>query len=312
MSLRSLQNAYRSGRLAKADFSRQAYEGHRMLFEYAELLPETSLDAIAIRDGSVCMHSRLADVWVACPPGDERVPPLEALNFLAYEPEETAMMRRLLRPGMTVFDIGANIGWFALHYARWHPDCCIHAFEPVPGTYERLTENVRRNPGVSVTCHPFAFGAEEGELTFYLPVHMSAAASAARKEELGETREETCRVRLLDRFVDETRAHPDFIKCDVEGAELLVFQGGRETLRKARPVVVTELLRKWAATFDYHPNEVLTLFAELGYACFTIAGDSLVPFARMTEESLATNFVFLHRQAHADRIAALTSGEGAA
>ena len=95
----------------------------------------------------------------------------------------------------------------------------------------------------------------------------------------------------------------DFIKCDVEGAELLVFKGGRQSIERDKPIVFAELLRKWSAKFNYHPNEVLELFRDLGYLCFSVKNGRLAEFSLMDEATLETNFFFLHRQEHADKIA---------
>ena len=70
----------------------------------------------------------------------------------------------------------------------------------------------------------------------------------------------------------------DFLKCDVEGGELLVFKGGLQTLQHHKPVIFCEMLRKWSAPFGYHPNDIITLLGELGYLCFTVKGKFLVPF----------------------------------
>jgi hypothetical protein len=67
-------------------------------------------------------------------------------------------------------------------------------------------------------------------------------------------------------FVAKNNAKVDFIKCDVEGAELFVYQGAKATLMQQKPIVFTEMLRKWAAKFDYHPNDIIALFDELDIA----------------------------------------------
>lgn len=61
----------------------------------------------------------------------------------------------------------------------------------------------------------------------------------------------------MDDWNKENNIYPDFIKCDVEGAELLVLKGGEETLKSKKPVIFIELIRKWAQKFNYHPNEVI-------------------------------------------------------
>jgi hypothetical protein len=63
---------------------------------------------------------------------------------------------------------------------------------------------------------------------------------------------------------------------------------------------MTEMLRKWAAGFGYHPNDIIDLFAGLGYKCFD---STLKPFGRMDEATTETNFFFLHPDTHAAHIA---------
>ena len=67
-----------------------------------------------------------------------------------------------------------------------------------------------------------------------------------------------CQLTTLDSFVKENGIDKiDFIKIDVEGNEKFVLEGGKETLEKYRPLVYTELLRKHAKRFGYHPNDVI-------------------------------------------------------
>lgn len=54
------------------------------------------------------------------------------------------------------------------------------------------------------------------------------------------------------------------------------------------------MLRKWSAKFGYHPNDIIDLFASVGYKCFVIKEDKLRKFARVDEETVGTNYFFLH------------------
>jgi tRNA G37 N-methylase Trm5 len=71
----------------------------------------------------------------------------------SFEPAETELMRQRVRPGATVLDIGANIGYFTLLMARCvGPSGHVYAFEPEPKNFELLQHNVRRNNYANVTC----------------------------------------------------------------------------------------------------------------------------------------------------------------
>ena len=61
----------------------------------------------------------------------------------------------------------------------------------------------------------------------------------------------------------------DFLKCDVEGAELKVFQGGLATITSDKPIVFSEILRKWSRKLGYNPNEIFSFFYDLQYRAFT-------------------------------------------
>ena len=107
----------------------------------------------------------------------------------------------------------------------------------------------------------------------------------------------------MDTFVkDEKISALDFVKCDVEGAEYFVYQGGLETLKKFKPIIFSEMLRKWSAKFDYHPNDIINLLKQIGYLCFVIRGRKLEEFTLMDENTLETNFIFLHKEKHAQQV----------
>jgi hypothetical protein len=122
----------------------------------------------------------------------------------------------------------------------------------------------------------------------------------------GAAQKVACKIERLDSFVARTGTRIDFIKCDVEGAELLVLTGGSETLKKFKPMVFAEMLRKWAAKFNYHPNQIIEFMAGLGYRCFVGREGKLVEFKVMDENTIETNFFFLHGVAHVAKIKALT------
>ena len=112
----------------------------------------------------------------------------------------------------------------------------------------------------------------------------------------------------MDSFVREMNIQQlDFVKCDVEGAEYFVYQGGIESLRKFKPIIFSEMLRKWSAKFNYHPNDIINFLSKIGYLCFVIHEDKLEQFTLMDENTLETNFIFLHEKKHAQQIREKTS-----
>jgi hypothetical protein len=65
------------------------------------------------------------------------------------------------------------------------------------------------------------------------------------------------------------------------------------------------MLRKWSAKFNYNPNDIIDLLFGLGYRCFTAKADQLVEFFRMDDNTIETNFFFLHSGNHSALIESL-------
>jgi len=294
---------FQQGAIDKPTFIKTMYEAHHAaLFDYAAYIGQTNVRKIEIEDGKVIMTSRDRGIRIACTPGDYRVAPMETLNFFDYEKEESAMMEQLVADGDNFFDIGANIGWYSINLASSRRAATVYAFEPVPVTYAKLQENLALNASSNIKAHNFGLSEQAGEFTFYYPPEGSGNASAVNLTGRGDVRTAQCEVRTLDGFTAATGTRVDFIKCDVEGAELLVFKGGLRTIARDQPIVLSEILRKWSAKFDYNPNQIFELFRGIGYRAYTAEAGHLVEFGSMDEHTLQTNFFFLHPEKHAQQL----------
>lgn len=308
MSLDELRAGHRAGAIEKQEYIARMHERHALLFEYASFLAGTEIEAIEITEGTVTMRVRDSGLRIACDFQDRRTAPIDALNFGAYEPAELAMILRLVEPGSTVFDIGANIGWYSLRIAAARPDARVLAFEPVPATCATLRANVERNRCPNVVVHQFGFSDTAGPVRFFVYPDIAVNASMADHHSGGPSAEVTCEVRTIDEFVATSGERVDLVKCDIEGAELLALRGGLATIEAQRPVIFAEMLRKWSADFGYHPNDIIDLLGGAGYRCFTIGGDGLAELTTMDDETVETNFLFLHGTSHAARISRHLTG----
>lgn len=304
MKVAELKAAFEDGHLTKQDYIVKMHDCHQRLFEYAEFIKATDIKNIEISDGLVVMTSRESGVKMVCDPDDHRIAPIEALNFGHYEKEECDMILRLIDEGQTVFDIGGNFGWIALVVAKERA-ARVLSFEPIPRTFEYLQQNVALNGVDSIELFNFGFSEQEEDLEFFYYPEGSCNASAANLSGSEGVEKITCRVKRLDDFVQERGVGPDFIKCDVEGAELFVFRGGVETLKRDRPVIFAELLRKWAGKFGYHPNEVIDLLKDCGYRCFAVEDGGLREVSKIDDQTVETNFFFLHAEKHSQEISEL-------
>lgn len=307
MHLKELRAQYKNGQLPKQDYINQMHEIHKSLFEYAHFLKETDIGSIEMTDDTVIMTTRTDGIKLLCDKDDRRIIPIEILNFGSYENDVFEMMKVLIEDNFKIFDIGGNIGWYAINIAKAKRNISVFTFEPIPKTYDYLRKNLALNGVDNVSPYNFGFSKEEQELTFYYYPEVSGNASLANLSGKENVQQITSRVKRLDDFIMERNLSVDFIKCDVEGAELFVFQGGIEAIKKHKPVIFVELLRKWAGSFNYHPNEVIELLCNCGYQCFTASGEKLVPFGKMDEDTQETNFFFLHGEKHSGKIKLLVA-----
>lgn len=307
MNLFQANKTYQTGAISKPRYIDEMYEVHSILFQYAEYIKHTDIASIEIRDGLVVMTSRSAGIKIVCDPMDKRIAPIEILNFGAYEPVDLDMILRLFDANSNFFDIGANVGWYSLNIYRHFPDAKVFAFEPIPATFNSLKRNIDFNNASNIHLYNFGFSNREETLKFYYYAEGSCNASAANLSEAETVSEVLCQVRKLDDFVRDTGVQVDFIKCDVEGAELFVYQGGIECIKRDKPIIFTEMLRKWSAKFNYQPNDIIGLLGQLGYRCFVAKPEILTEFFVMDEHTLETNFFFLHADKHSDKIESLIS-----
>jgi FkbM family methyltransferase len=294
---------YTSGAIDKPSFIKIMFEEHHAsLFNYAKYITQTNIKKIEIQDGYVIMTSRDRGVRILCTPGDFRIAPIEILNFFDYEKESSDMIENLVSDGDIFFDIGANIGWYSINIAVSRSATKVCCFEPIPKTYKSLIVNIELNAVTNVVAHNFGLSSQAGEFPFYYYPEGSGNASSVNLTNRTDVECVHCKVLTLDGFTTDTGTHVDFIKCDVEGAELLVFQGGIETIKRDKPIVFSEILRKWSTKFNYDPNDIFELFKIHGYQAFTVKANYLIKFSKMDESTLETNFFFLHTDKHAGLI----------
>lgn len=298
-SLFELHGRFKSGCVDKPTYIKLMYQVfHSKLFDYSLYIKNTNIKKIEIEDENVILQTRDKELKFKCTGGDHRLAPIEVLNFFEYEKDELIVMDKLVCDGDVIFDIGANIGWYSINLAATREKSTVFSFEPICQTCDLLADNVALNGLSNVKLFNYGFSNVREKLTFYF--YPEGSVNASSENVSGRTDVETvsCDVRTLDDFDSEFDQRIDFIKCDVEGAEFLVFQGAENTLKKYKPIVFSELLRKWAAKFSYHPNEVFSFMRGLGYEVFSVSDGKLKRFTEMTDDTVETNFFFLHIEKH--------------
>ncbi len=301
MKLIEIRESYEKGKMSRDDFFVLMQQQYRFLADLSLLLRGTDVASVTVDDGGVVITSRSDGVKIKCDPLDKGIPPIVALNLHEYEKEDSNMLFQLVDDGMTFLDIGANLGWYGLHVAKKYPFSNVLAFEPIKRTFEFLSDNIRLNRLENMRVFQFGLFNKNEERNFYAdPEILGAATTSSESSNCENTH--LCQVRELDGVMAELNSGADFIKIDVEGAELFVLQGGLKTIRNSKPIIFAEMLRKHAATFNYHPNDIIDLLAEENYRCFYSLNGRLVEFFRMDEQTTEKNFFFMHNENHEEKI----------
>lgn len=161
-------------------------------------------------------------------PGGETVRVLPAYRFVTWNAAEYAAFRAAVRPGDTVLDVGANVGAYAMLFGRWvQPGGRVLAFEPSPEAHAGLVAHLRLNglAGV-VEARAEAVAGESGTLRFRSEgLHGTSrlADGASSIDVPAVSVDDLCAREGID---------PALLKVDVEGAELDVLRGARETIAR--------------------------------------------------------------------------------
>lgn len=179
------------------------------------------------------------------------------------ELEVQEALREYLRPGTIFFDIGANIGFFSLLAARLvGKEGRVVAFEADPEVAGRLREHVARNEFGWVTVVQQAVWSEPRTVYFARTDPATSPDRGLGHVVAAAETEGTIRVQAvsLDDYVRNEGA-PDFLKCDVEGAEVEVFRGAEKLLREKRPGIICEMHS------EENQRVLAEEFSRLGYSC---------------------------------------------
>jgi FkbM family methyltransferase len=219
------------------------------------------------------------------------------LIYNEFERMETEFVMRLLRRDMTVVDAGAHHGLYTLLASKrvgW--DGRVIAIEPSPRECERLEKHLRLNRCSNTELVRCALGEDPGEADLYLVDGIQDWCNSLRPPAVDEpVREVRVAVRRLDDVLAELKVRKvDFIKLDVEGAELSVLYGAMKLLhRESRPAILAEVQDTRTQPWGYAAREILQFLIRMNYRWFAIAAKgALLPIC-CDQETYDANLVAL-------------------
>jgi FkbM family methyltransferase len=201
----------------------------------------------------------------------------------SWEPYESQLIKRLLLPGMTVIDIGAHVGYHSLLAAQAvGTEGQVISFEPSPDNFALLTENIALN-GFSELIHAenAALADHCGELELFLSSYNTGDhrvyPTLSDDDEIfnaGAQRQsvKVPALKLDDYLSQHDISRVDMIKMDVQGAEMGVLSGMKQTLlRNPRLLLFTEFWPHGLRRFGTEPQDVLSFLTdEIGLSLFHV------------------------------------------
>ena len=186
-----------------------------------------------------------------------------------YQKElEFAMTHSLIRNGDVILDIGANMGLWSMIPAAIHaPKIKIHAFEPVPELFHKLIENIKENKvDSSYSTYNIALSETDGELIFNRDNnncgmgYISSVADTSFDQ-----------IKIQSKVLSDIRENHridkvDFVKIDVEGAELQVLRGDKNLfMNDNAPLLTIEVIDENQKRFGHSANELTQQLIDWGY-----------------------------------------------
>jgi FkbM family methyltransferase len=189
------------------------------------------------------------------------------------EPAVQEAVSKYLRSGMTFYDLGANIGFFSLLASRIvGPTGRVVSFEADPEIAARLSENLAFNKFTNASVEQKAVWSESGTIAFSRAdtrISPDRGLGHVSVKEAETTQTISVGAVSLDQYT-ESHPEPDFVKCDVEGAEVAVFEGAARLLGKKRPILLVEMHSP-----ENH-RRLTEKFAQLCYVCTNLDANHIL------------------------------------
>ncbi|MBA4018995.1 MAG: hypothetical protein C0483_17640 [Pirellula sp.] len=175
---------------------------------------------------------------------------------------ERFLLKELVKPGMRIVDVGANVGCYVLMLRQMGGDACdIIAIEPSPENLPELRANIANNRWDNVRLVEAAVGAEAGNVAFLSGINGGVADEGAY----------TVPIVTLDTLL---KSRVDFLKIDVEGFEGYALQGAIEVLKRDRPVLFLEfhphLVGKFGHSFETMRSILAPIYGLSNIECYAV------------------------------------------
>ncbi|GHV56788.1 hypothetical protein FACS1894182_04070 [Bacteroidia bacterium] len=202
-------------------------------------------------------------------------------------------VKKLIKKGDIIIDIGANLGYYSILFAKWTgPTGKVYSVEPIQIYNKLFNEKAKRFPVIKL--YPYALGLEEKTIelvsspqTGYLSTGLPHVYDAEKDGDI-ENQEFRFEAQMkIPSVLFKDLEKIDYIKCDIEGFEYIVLSDMKEIIRKCKPIVQVEV-------WPENEAKLLSMFDELGYLPYKLHKNRLV-LQKKNENPLPGDYIFIYK-----------------
>ena len=214
-----------------------------------------------------------------------------------YENAEISFLKKYIKPGFTVVDIGANIGLHSLYMCKLVGEQgFVHSFEPFQKNFKSLKRNISLNHFQNIALENIAVSdsASGIEVFYNSDTHNLGAVTMFPENQSYSERVNSI---TLDHYAHEKSIKKiDFVKIDIEGGEYPALMGMKKILISHSPILLIEIEPKILSRTPYTEENIINFLSENNYTLYSIDENGNLSKNKNLRKSF--NFVFLQNNSH--------------
>ena len=211
-----------------------------------------------------------------------------------HELRELMFLHRFLKPDMVFVDIGANLGEYTLFAAKRLTQGKVLAYEPANKMYRLLNENISLNQFDNIITFQIGLSNEVGTLPLYNAAsgNTNEGLSTLYPSDTSTSITEHISLAIFDQEFEKLKlTRLDFIKMDIEGAELSALWGSKNVLQKFKPLVLIEINESSYRAAGYTVEDINSFFRALNYSMHLITKTGILKRSDLTPNFCNVVFV---------------------
>lgn len=199
------------------------------------------------------------------------------LHLGESNPMEMYVLRKILNPNDVVFDVGANLGWYALNSAQVVGSSGqVYAFEPNPAVANWASENCCLNHLTNVKIEKIALADKTSTLEFYIGDNFGSLVKKVARLDSRKIKRISVPVTTVDDYIKGLSIKKvSLIKIDAEGKDFEVLRGAVQTLKQYHPYLIVEVFGLSWDTDVGRDKEILAYLEKLGYQAYAFVQGGL-------------------------------------